>query len=98
MTDRISREEARRVAHLARIALTEEEAGRFQTELERILEYVEQLADVDVDGVQPLSQPVPLALPLRVAPARDTLSRDELMASAPDAVDGFFRVPPAIDP
>jgi aspartyl-tRNA(Asn)/glutamyl-tRNA(Gln) amidotransferase subunit C len=85
------------VAQLARLALTDDEVERFATDLASILEYAEDLAAIDVAGVPPTAHPLPLVNVLRADSAGPTLDRDEVLAEAPAAEDGRFRVPRILD-
>jgi aspartyl-tRNA(Asn)/glutamyl-tRNA(Gln) amidotransferase subunit C len=87
----------RRVAHLARIAVREEELGHLQNELNAILDFVEQLADLDVSGVEPLTSIVPMELPLREDVVTDGNCPEKVLANAPDAEGGFFTVPKVVE-
>jgi aspartyl-tRNA(Asn)/glutamyl-tRNA(Gln) amidotransferase subunit C len=94
MSASLSREEVLRIATLARLELTADEIELFSRQLAHILEYVEQIRDVDTTGVPPTShvmnQPID-----RPDTLRDHLSRDEALANAPDAArqSGLFKVP-----
>ncbi len=87
----------RRVAHLARIAVREDELGHLQNELNSILHFVEQLGDLDVSGVEPLTSVVPTELPLREDVVNDGHYADKVLANAPDAEGGFFTVPKVVE-
>ncbi len=85
------------VARLARLALAEDEVERLTVDLGGILEYAENLAVLDLDGVAPTAHPLPLenvSRPAAIGPTRD---RDEVLAQAPAAEDGRFRVPRILD-
>lgn len=92
----------RRVAGLARIAVTDAEAERLVPELGNILDWIEQLGEVDTSGVEPMTAVIPNQLRLRddVANA-DPLTggdiRDAVLANAPQAEHGFFTVPKVIE-
>jgi aspartyl-tRNA(Asn)/glutamyl-tRNA(Gln) amidotransferase subunit C len=90
---RLTRADVEHVARLARLALSEEEVDRFTTQLAAILEHAAQIAALDTAGVAPTAHPIPLANVLRPDEARPGLSRDEVLAMAPEAEDGRFRVP-----
>ena len=89
----ISREQVVHVARLARLALTEEELDRFTGQLGAVLEHVAGLEALDTAGVPPTAHPLPLVNVLRADVARPGLDRDEVLAQAPAAEDGRFRVP-----
>lgn len=85
------------VAQLARLALTDDEVEQLATDLAGILEYAEDLAAIDVAGVAPTAHPLPLVNVLRADSVGPTLDRDEVLAEAPAAEDGRFRVPRILD-
>ncbi len=87
----------RRVAHLARIAVREEELDHLQNELNSILHFVEQLADLDVSDVEPLTSVVPTELPMREDVVNDGHCAAKVLANAPDAEGGFFTVPKVVE-
>lgn len=90
----ISREEVAHVARLARLALTDEEVERFRVQLSAILEAVGKVSELDLEGVPPTAHPLDLVNILGDDEPRPSLSREEALANAPDAEDGFFGVPP----
>jgi len=94
---RITRADVEHVAALARLALTEDEIEALTRELDVVLEHAEELAALDVDGVDPTAHPLPLVNVLRPDEVRPSLDRDEVLAQAPDAEDGRFRVPRILD-
>jgi len=85
------------VANLARIDLTEEETTLFQGQLEQVLHYVEQLGELDVDGVEPTAHAFPVFNVLRKDEIGRSLDRTAIIANAPAATDGEIRVPKIID-
>ena len=85
------------VAHLARIDLTDEETTLFQGQLDQVLHYVEQLNELDVDGVEPTAHAIPVFNVLRKDEIGQSLSHDAVIANAPAATDGEVRVPKIID-
>ena len=87
----------RRIAALARIAVTEEEAHALVPELNGILDWVEQLGEVDCDGIEPMTAVTPNTLRLREDVVTDGGVRDKILANAPDAKGGFFTVPKVIE-
>jgi aspartyl-tRNA(Asn)/glutamyl-tRNA(Gln) amidotransferase subunit C len=93
----IDKETARRVARLARIEVAEVDLDRVATELSGILGFMEQLREVDVTGVEPMTSVTPMALPLREDRVRDGDVRDRVLANAPDARLGFFAVPKVVE-
>ena len=93
----VSPEQVRHIAKLARIAMSDEEIERLVPELNNILAWVEQLEEVNTDGVDPLTAVVPNALRLREDKVSDGDCRDEILANAPVAEHGFFAVPKVIE-
>lgn len=87
----------RRVAHLARIRVDEAQLPALAGELSRILAFAEQLAEVDVDGVEPMTSVTPMALRMRADDVTDGDRRDDILANAPEAEDGFFTVPKVVE-
>ena len=96
MSDRISVDEVAKVARLARLALTDEELARATVQLGDIVDHFADIDELDLDGVEPMTQPFPLTNVLRDDVAAPTLDRDEVLAAAPDVEDGRFKVPPII--
>ena len=93
MTSRIRRADVEHVAALARLALTEAEIEALTGELEAILESAAEVSALDIDDVPPTAHPLPLVNVLRTDDVRPALDRDEVLAQAPAAEDGRFRVP-----
>ena len=89
----ISREDVAHVARLARLDVTEEELDRFAGQLARVLEHAADLAVLDTAGVAPTAHPFPLVNVLRDDVVAASLDRDEVLAMAPAAEGGRFRVP-----
>ncbi|QIB32305.1 Asp-tRNA(Asn)/Glu-tRNA(Gln) amidotransferase subunit GatC [Ancylobacter pratisalsi] len=87
----------RRVAHLSRIAVTEEEVVHLQSELNAILAFVEQLGEVDTTGVEPMTSVIPMTLPLRADVVNDGGDAARVLANAPASEDGFFAVPKVVE-
>ena len=81
------------MAKLARLALTDRELDSLTSELGAILEHAAQVSALDTAGVPPTAHPVPLVNVFRADVARPGLPRDEVLAAAPEAEDGRFRVP-----
>ncbi|UIJ44043.1 Asp-tRNA(Asn)/Glu-tRNA(Gln) amidotransferase subunit GatC [Sphingomonas cannabina] len=87
----------KKVASLARIAITEEEAERLAPELANILGWIEQLGEVDTSSVQPMTAVIPNHLRLRDDVVTDGGVREQVLANAPQAEHGFFTVPKVIE-
>jgi aspartyl-tRNA(Asn)/glutamyl-tRNA(Gln) amidotransferase subunit C len=90
-------EEVRHIARLARLRLTAEEEARYRTQLSAILEYAARLRAVDTSSVPPTASVLPLDAPLREDQARSAGAASRLLANAPDATEGMFRVPPVFE-
>jgi aspartyl-tRNA(Asn)/glutamyl-tRNA(Gln) amidotransferase subunit C len=82
-----------KVANLARLALSAEELEAYSTQLQDILEHAERVQALPTEGVEPTSHPLPMVNGFRLDEVAACLDRDEVLAQAPDAVDGQFRVP-----
>jgi aspartyl-tRNA(Asn)/glutamyl-tRNA(Gln) amidotransferase subunit C len=93
----VSTEQVRHIAKLARIAMSDEEIARLAPELNNILGWVEQLGEVNTDGVEPLATVVDQKLRLRDDVVTEGNIRDEILANAPEAQHGFFAVPKVIE-
>jgi aspartyl-tRNA(Asn)/glutamyl-tRNA(Gln) amidotransferase subunit C len=93
----VSPEQVRHIAKLARIAMSDEELGRLLPELNNILGWVEQLGEVNTDGVEPLTAVIDQKLRLRDDVVNDGNIRDQILANAPEAQHGFFAVPKVIE-
>lgn len=87
----------RKVAHLARIAEPEERLAPLAQELSGILAWIEQLNEVDVQGVEPMTTAVDATTPLRADEVTDGGDPDRVLANAPKAADGFFVVPKVVE-
>jgi aspartyl-tRNA(Asn)/glutamyl-tRNA(Gln) amidotransferase subunit C len=87
----------KKVASLARIAITDDEANRMVPELNNILGWIEQLGEVDCTGVEPMTAVIPNTLRLRDDVVTDGGVRDAVLANAPAAEHGFFGVPKVIE-
>jgi aspartyl-tRNA(Asn)/glutamyl-tRNA(Gln) amidotransferase subunit C len=87
----------KRIAKLARIAITEEDARHLAPELDGILHWIEQLGEVDTSGVEPMTAVIPNTLRLRDDVVTDGGVRDAVLANAPQAEHGFFTVPKVIE-
>ncbi|QFR32204.1 Asp-tRNA(Asn)/Glu-tRNA(Gln) amidotransferase subunit GatC [Ancylobacter sp. TS-1] len=87
----------RRVAHLSRIAVTEDEVAHLQGELNAILAFVDELGEVDTTGVEPMTSVIPMTLPLRADVVNDGFYPERVLANAPAAEDGFFAVPKVVE-
>ena len=93
MADPISRADAAHVARLARLDLTDDELERFTGQLGAVLEHAADIAGLDIADVPPTAHPLPLVNVLRDDVPTPSLDREEVLAQAPAAEDGRFRVP-----
>jgi aspartyl-tRNA(Asn)/glutamyl-tRNA(Gln) amidotransferase subunit C len=93
----VSNDQVRHIAKLARIAMSEAELERLGPELNAIIGWVEQLAEVNTDGVEPLTAVIEQKLRLRDDAVTDGDIRDQVLANAPEAQHGFFAVPKVIE-
>ena len=93
----VSTEQVRHIAKLARIAMSDEEIARLEPELNAIIGWVEQLAEVNTDGIEPLTAVIDQKLRLRVDEVTAGDCRDDVLANAPNAQHGFFAVPKVIE-
>lgn len=93
----IDTETAKKVARLARIAVPEEDLPALASELSGILGWVEQLAEVDVEGVEPMTSVTPMALKRRADRVNDGEIQDKVLRNAPNAREGFFAVPKVVE-
>ena len=85
------------MARLARIRISDEEAKSLENELTGILEWVEQLSEVDVSDVEPMTRVVPIALKMREDVVTDGDKVADIVANAPMSEDGFFVVPKVVE-
>ena len=87
----------RRIAHLARIAVAEDEVEHLRGELNALLAFVEQLSEVDVEGVEPMTSVIPMEMKKRPDEVTDGGIPDDILKNAPAAQDGFFVVPKVVE-
>ena len=93
----LTRADVEHVARLARLALTDAEVERLTGELAAVLDHAADVAALDLEGVPPTAHPLPLVNVLRPDVARPGIDREEVLAMAPAAEDGRFRVPRILD-
>lgn len=93
----IDNDTARRVAKLARIKVEEEDLPALADEFNAILGFVEQLNEVDVEGVEPMTSVTPMRLKRREDVVTDGDQQAKVLANAPDAREGFFAVPKVVE-
>lgn len=87
----------KRVARLARIAVTEDDAERMTGELNAILGFVEQLGEVDVSGIEPMTSVIPMEMKKRQDVVTDGSIADKVVANAPATTENFFLVPKVVE-
>ena len=87
----------KRVARLARIAVSEEDAERMTGELNTILGFVEQLNEVDVSGVEPMTSVIPMNMKKRQDAVTDGNKAADIVANAPATDENFFLVPKVVE-
>jgi aspartyl-tRNA(Asn)/glutamyl-tRNA(Gln) amidotransferase subunit C len=87
----------RRIAHLARIAVTEAEVPHLQAELNAMLAFVEQLSEVNVEGVEPMTSVMPMEMKKRPDVVTDGGIADDIVRNAPATEDHFFLVPKVVE-
>jgi aspartyl-tRNA(Asn)/glutamyl-tRNA(Gln) amidotransferase subunit C len=87
----------RRIAHLARIAVADDEVEHLQGELNAILAFVEQLSEVDVAGVEPMTSVIPMTMKKRADLVTDGGDADAILRNAPATEDHYFLVPKVVD-
>lgn len=92
-TEKITPDDVRHVAKLARLDVTDDEVALFAGQLAAVLEHAEDVEALDTAGVPPTAHPLPLVNVLRDDVPRDGVDRDEVLAMAPAAEGGRFRVP-----
>ncbi|TBR44772.1 Asp-tRNA(Asn)/Glu-tRNA(Gln) amidotransferase subunit GatC [Marinomonas agarivorans] len=90
-------QDVQKIAHLARLALPDEEVQTYQSSLSSVLELVEEMQSVDTSGVDPLTNPLEMTQRLREDEVTETNRRDDFLANAPHSSNGLFLVPKVID-
>jgi aspartyl-tRNA(Asn)/glutamyl-tRNA(Gln) amidotransferase subunit C len=93
----IDADTVRRIAHLARIAVADEEVEHLRGELNAILSFVEQLSQLDVEAVEPVTSVVPMQLKKREDKVTDGEIPDQVLRNAPAVEDNFFLVPKVVE-
>ena len=87
----------KRVAHLSRIAVSEDEAVEMESGLNAILGFVEQLNEVDIDGVEPMTSVMPMDMKKRHDAVTDGGKAEDVVANAPQSDENFFVVPKVVE-
>jgi aspartyl-tRNA(Asn)/glutamyl-tRNA(Gln) amidotransferase subunit C len=93
----VDTERVRRIAHLARIAVADDEIEHLRGELNAMLAFVEQLNEVDVAGVEPMTSVTPMAMKTREDVVTDGDIADDIVRNAPATEDNFFLVPKVVE-
>ncbi len=93
----VTKDDVRKVARLSRIAVTEDHLDELVGELNGILGWIDQLNEVDIEGVEPMTSVVETKLPMREDVVTDGNIQDQVLANAPHSEDGFFVVPKAVE-
>jgi aspartyl-tRNA(Asn)/glutamyl-tRNA(Gln) amidotransferase subunit C len=97
MAERISKEEVRKVAKLARLQPSEAEVEEFTRQLGAILEYVEKMNELNTEGVEPLAHCLPVSNVFRDDEVKESLGTEKTLANAPQRDGEFFKVPKILD-
>lgn len=92
----LNKEAVLKVARLAKLNISEQEAQDYQKQLEKVLENFQKIAQVNTDGVSPLITPTPIELFLREDEVVQTVSAEEIIQCAPEAKGNLFKVPPVV--
>jgi len=93
----VTKDDVRKVARLSRIAVPEARLEEMAGELNGILGWIDQLNEVDIEGVEPMTSVVETKLPMREDVVTDGNIQDQVLANAPRSEDGFFVVPKAVE-
>ena len=93
----LSADDVRWIAHLARLQLSDEELATITPQLQAIVDYVDQLRQVNTEGVEPLAHPLPIHDVFRADEPAKSLPVDDALANAPARQGDFYRVPAVLD-
>ncbi|MFZ3577819.1 Asp-tRNA(Asn)/Glu-tRNA(Gln) amidotransferase subunit GatC [Virgibacillus sp. DJP39] len=93
----ITKEDVKHVAHLARLAITEDEAEKFTKQLSKIIHYAESLNEVDTDHIEPTTHVLDYNNVFRKDEPKQWTTQEEALKNAPDKKDGHFRVPSVME-
>lgn len=97
MADGIDEQQVRHISHLARLRLSDSEIARFGAELREILNYVDQLGEVNTDGVEPMAHPLPIVNVFREDSPKASLGSEHVLSNAPVSAPPYFKVPKVLD-
>lgn len=89
----ITKKEVEHVAKLARLELSEEEIGKYTEQFSNIIDYFNQLSEVNTENIEPMAHAIPMVNVMREDKVKLPYTRDEILANAPQDEDGFFKVP-----
>lgn len=92
----IKKEELVKVAHLARISVTEEELAKYQEQLSKAMEYFEMIEKIDTSGVEPLVTPTDMEQHLRPDKMENWEGREQALENAPEKSGNLYKVPPVV--
>ncbi len=93
----VSAEDVKKIARLSRLHVEDDRLQPLADDLNGILSWIEQLGEVDVDGVEPMTSAVDMSAPLRADSITDGGKRDDILKNAPKKDDGFFVVPRSVE-
>ncbi|MFC5559152.1 Asp-tRNA(Asn)/Glu-tRNA(Gln) amidotransferase subunit GatC [Ureibacillus thermophilus] len=94
---KLTKEEVKHIAHLARLAITEEEAEKFSEQLGKITEYVETLNELDTTNVEPTSHVLPIVNVMREDAAKKGLELEKVLLNVKEHENGLIKVPPILE-
>ena len=94
---KLSREKVEHIAELARLALGDEELALYQEQLSAILEHFARLQELETEAISPTATVLPLRSVMRADESRPSLPREDILANAPAAEEGCFRVPAVME-
>ncbi|MDQ0159732.1 Asp-tRNA(Asn)/Glu-tRNA(Gln) amidotransferase subunit GatC [Alkalibacillus salilacus] len=94
---KISKDQVKHVADLARLAISEEEAEKYSEQLSAIIDFSEQLNELDTTNVEPTTHVLDMKNVMRADEPKDWISKEDALKNAPDQKDGQFRVPSILD-
>ncbi len=92
----LNKETVMKVAKLARLNISEQDAGEYQTQLAKVLENFQKLSEVNTDGIEPLVTPTPVDFYMRADEVLQTVTVDEIIKCAPDSKGSLYKVPPVV--
>lgn len=95
--EHLTKEDVKHVAHLARLAVTDEETEKYQTELNELIDLAKKLQEVDTEGIAPTSHTLYVENVFRNDERRPSPDRNEALKNAPDHQDGQFKVPSVLE-